>query len=125
MRKCPLRTPADLARDTLLHAATLREAWPRWLAAANISDLKPARDQVHEHFYFTIQAAIEGLGVVMGPVALVTDELRTEGLLAPLNGSSSASSALFGGKMKNIKSRRWLAITLTLRIQGSSASRNC
>jgi LysR family glycine cleavage system transcriptional activator len=85
MRKCPLRVPADLARHTLLHAATLREAWPRWLAAANIPDLKPARDQVYEHFYFAIQAAIEGLGVVMGPVALVTDELHTGRLLAPLD----------------------------------------
>jgi hypothetical protein len=46
MRECPLRTPADLERHTLLHAATLREAWPRWLAAANVPDLKPARDQV-------------------------------------------------------------------------------
>ena len=85
MRKCPLRIPADLACHTLLHAATLREAWPRWLTAAHVPDLKPTRDQVYEHFYFAIQAAIEGLGVVMGPVALVTDELRTGRLLAPLN----------------------------------------
>jgi LysR family glycine cleavage system transcriptional activator len=84
MRKCPLRIPADLARHTLLHAATLREAWPRWLAAADVPDLKPARDQVFEHFYFAIQAAIEGLGVVMGPVALVGDELREGRLLAPI-----------------------------------------
>jgi LysR family glycine cleavage system transcriptional activator len=85
MRKSPLRIPADLARHTLLHAATLREAWPRWLTAADVPDLKPARDQIYEHFYFAIQAAIEGLGVVMGPVALVTDELRAGRLLAPLN----------------------------------------
>ena len=84
MRKCPLRAPADLERHTLLHAATLREAWPRWLAAADVPDLKPARDQVFEHFYFAIQAALEGLGVVMGPVALISDELRAGRLLAPI-----------------------------------------
>jgi LysR family transcriptional regulator, glycine cleavage system transcriptional activator len=67
MQRRPLRTPADLARHTLLHAVTLREAWPRWLTAADVPDLKPAREQVYEHFYFAIQAAIEGLGVVMGP----------------------------------------------------------
>jgi LysR family glycine cleavage system transcriptional activator len=67
MKKCPLQRPADLERHTLLHAATLREAWPRWLAAAHVPDLKPARDQVFEHFYFAIQAALEGLGVMMGP----------------------------------------------------------
>src|SRR5882757_6804969 len=76
MRKCPLRAPADLERHTLLHAATLREAWPRWMAAAHVPDLTPARDQVFEHFYFAIQAALEGLGVVMGPLALISDELR-------------------------------------------------
>jgi LysR family transcriptional regulator, glycine cleavage system transcriptional activator len=84
MERCPLRVPEDLARHTLLHAVTLREAWPRWLAAADVPDLKPARDQVFEHFYFAIQAAIEGLGVVMGPLALVGDELRGGRLLAPL-----------------------------------------
>ena len=83
MRKCPLRAPADLERHTLLHAATLREAWPRWMAAADVPDLTPARDQVFEHFYFAIQAALEGLGVVMGPLALISEELRA-GRLAPI-----------------------------------------
>src|SRR5271165_4653977 len=84
MEKVPLQTAADLERHTLLHAATLRAAWPRWLAAANIPDVKPAHEQVFEHFYFAIQAALEGLGVVMGPLALVGDELREGRLLAPL-----------------------------------------
>jgi len=84
MKECPLRAPPDLARHTLLHAATLRQAWPRWLAAAAVPDLKPARAQVFEHFYFAIQAALEGLGVVMGPLALVADELREGRLLAPI-----------------------------------------
>jgi LysR family glycine cleavage system transcriptional activator len=85
MRKLPLRTPADLERHTLLHAATLREAWPRWMAAADVPDLEPARDQIFEHFYFAIQAALEGLGVVMGPLALIGDELRAGRLLAPIS----------------------------------------
>jgi LysR family glycine cleavage system transcriptional activator len=85
IKVCPLQTPADLKRHTLLHSATLREAWPRWLAAANVPDLKPAGDQVFEHFYFAIQAALEGLGVVMGPLALISDELRAGRLLAPIS----------------------------------------
>src|SRR5271166_233924 len=84
MEKVPLQTAADLERHTLLHAATLRAAWPRWLAAANIPDVKPAHEQVFEHFYFAIQAALEGLGVVMGPVALIADELSAGRLLAPI-----------------------------------------
>jgi LysR family transcriptional regulator, glycine cleavage system transcriptional activator len=83
-RKYPLRAPADLARHTLLHAASLPAAWPRWLAAAGVADLRPASEQVFEHFYFAIQAALEGLGVIMGPVALITDELHAGRLLMPI-----------------------------------------
>jgi LysR family transcriptional regulator, glycine cleavage system transcriptional activator len=95
MRDCPLRTPADLERHTLLHSATLREAWPRWLAAANVPDLKPLRDQVFEHFYFAIQAALEGLGVVMGPLALIGDDLRAGRLLAPIREPATRTRGYF------------------------------
>jgi LysR family transcriptional regulator, glycine cleavage system transcriptional activator len=84
LAECPLRVPEDLARHTLLHAATLREAWPRWLAAAGVPALRPAHEQVFEHFYFAIQAALEGLGVIMGPVALISGELRSGRLVAPI-----------------------------------------
>jgi Sigma-70 factor, region 1.1/Sigma-70 factor, region 1.2/LysR substrate binding domain len=87
MKKCPPREPADLERHTLLHAATLRDAWPRWMAAAHVPDLTPTRDQVFEHFYFAIQAALEGLGVVMGPLALISEEPRA-GRQYPCQGES-------------------------------------
>jgi LysR family transcriptional regulator, glycine cleavage system transcriptional activator len=84
MKERPLRACADLARHTLLHAATRREMWLRWLAAAGVPELKPGREQVFEHFYFAIQAALEGLGVIMGPVALVSEELRSGRLVTPI-----------------------------------------
>jgi LysR family transcriptional regulator, glycine cleavage system transcriptional activator len=84
LRECPLRDTADLARHTVLHAATRREMWQRWLKAADVPQLKTGREQVFEHFYFAIQAALEGLGVIMGPVALVSDELRSGRLVAPI-----------------------------------------
>ena len=55
------------------------------MAAANVPDRKPAHDQVFEHFYFAIQSALESLGVVMGPLALISEELRAGRLLAPIN----------------------------------------
>jgi LysR family transcriptional regulator, glycine cleavage system transcriptional activator len=84
MKEHSLRAPADLAEHTLLHAATRREMWRRWLTAAGLADLRPARNQGFEHFYFAIQAAIDGLGVVIGPLALVGDELRERRLVAPI-----------------------------------------
>jgi DNA-binding transcriptional LysR family regulator len=71
-------------RETLLERGFLR---PPGLeaAAAHVPNLTPARDHVFEHFYFAIQAALEGLGVVMGPLALISEELRAARLLAPIN----------------------------------------
>ena len=65
------------------------------MAAANVPDLKPASDQVFEHFYFAIQAALEGLGVVMGPLALIREELRAGQLLAPINEPASRTRGYF------------------------------
>jgi LysR family glycine cleavage system transcriptional activator len=86
LKRQPLRSAADLASHTLLHAETMRSAWPRWLAAAGVPGLKPAREQAFEHFYLTIQAATGGLGVMMGPTNLVADELRDGQLVAPFAG---------------------------------------
>jgi len=86
LKRQPLRTAADLASHTLLHAETMTSAWPRWLAAAGVAGLRPAREQAFEHFYLTIQAATGGLGVMMGPITLVVDELREGRLAVPLAG---------------------------------------
>jgi LysR family glycine cleavage system transcriptional activator len=95
MARCPLRRPEDLRQHTLLHAATRRRAWLRWLEAAGITELKPAGEQVFEHFYFAIQAALAGVGVVMGPLALVTEEVRSGRLLAPIERPTVASRGYF------------------------------
>jgi LysR family transcriptional regulator, glycine cleavage system transcriptional activator len=93
--KCPLRRPEDLERHTLLHAATRRGAWKRWFDLAGIPNLEPAGEQVFEHFYFAIQAALAGVGVVMGPLALVAEEVRDGRLLAPIGGPVVSSRGYF------------------------------
>ena len=81
--RLPLDRPADLARHTLLHTDSLPELWPDWLDLAGVGMLTPAQDLTLEHFYLTIQAAIDGLGVAMGPTALVADEIEAGRLVAP------------------------------------------
>jgi LysR family transcriptional regulator, glycine cleavage system transcriptional activator len=95
MARCPLRHPDDLERHTPLHSATRRRAWMRWLDVAGIPDLKPAGEQVFEHFYFAIQAALAGVGVVMGPLALVTEEVRSGRLLMPIERPAVSSRGYF------------------------------
>ncbi|HUA51327.1 MAG TPA: transcriptional regulator GcvA [Candidatus Sulfotelmatobacter sp.] len=83
LKRTPLRRPEDLRHHTLLHSATLRDVWPKWLAAAGIADLAPAADLVFEHFYLSIQAAVDGLGVAMGPLTLVAEDLAHRRLVLP------------------------------------------
>jgi LysR family glycine cleavage system transcriptional activator len=81
--RLPLDRPEDLARHTLLHTASLPELWADWLVLAGVGDIVPAQELTLEHFYLTIQAAIDGLGVAMGPTALVADEIAAGRLVAP------------------------------------------
>lgn len=95
MARCPLLGPEDLRHHTFLHAATRRRAWMRWLDVAGIPDMKPAGEQVFEHYYFAIQAALAGVGVVMGPLALVAEEVRSGRLVAPIGRPAVSTRGYF------------------------------
>jgi DNA-binding transcriptional LysR family regulator len=45
--------------------------------------LKPSREVTFEHFYQSLQAAVAGAGLAIGPAALVADDLRSGALVAP------------------------------------------
>jgi len=79
----PLETPRDLIHHTLLHTSSLPRLWSDWLAKAGVVDLKPATTLTLDHFYLTLQAALDGIGVAMGPTALIADDLACGRLIAP------------------------------------------
>jgi LysR family glycine cleavage system transcriptional activator len=79
----PLKTTRDLVHHTLLHTSSLPRLWSDWLAKANVPDLKPATTLRLDHFYLTLQAALDGLGVAMGPTALIANDLACGRLVAP------------------------------------------
>lgn len=93
LKRLPLKNIADLARHTLLYSDTRPEAWDRWLAAAGAPDLKIASRQQFDHFYLTLQAAVDGLGVALGPRPIIDDELAAGRLVAPLPGPMVRSRA--------------------------------
>lgn len=66
-----------------LHTRTRPGAWLEWAAAAG-QPIPDAAEQTFEHFYFSLQAAVSGLGVAIGPWHLVRDDLDTGVLTAPL-----------------------------------------
>jgi LysR family glycine cleavage system transcriptional activator len=86
LARLPIKEPRDLARHTLLYSDTRPYAWERWLTAAGVSDLTVAARQQFDHFYLTLQAAIDGLGVTLGPRPIVDDELNAGRLVMPLTG---------------------------------------
>lgn len=66
----------------LLHTRTRPDAWRDW--AAGRTALPGSRGQVFDHFYFSLQAAVAGLGVAIGPWQLVRDDLASGVLAAPM-----------------------------------------
>ncbi|UXY14158.1 transcriptional regulator GcvA [Chitiniphilus purpureus] len=82
----PIATAADLAQHTLLQADTRPTAWQRWLTLAGVPELKPAATQQFDHFYLALQAAMDGLGVVLGPLPMIQPEIDRGRLIAPLPG---------------------------------------
>ncbi|WP_137927359.1 LysR substrate-binding domain-containing protein, partial [Cupriavidus sp. 2SB] len=83
LQRIPLQSPDDLRQHTLLHTSSLPRLWPDWLARARIPTLRPAAALTFDHFYLTLQAAIDGIGIAMGPTALVSDDLVAGRLVTP------------------------------------------
>lgn len=78
-----LQKPADLARHTLIDYDTAPYTWAEWLVAASVPRVEPAGRQNFEEMYFALQAAAEGLGVVLVPLFLVADDIIGGRLCAP------------------------------------------
>ena len=66
-----------------LHSRTRPGAWSEWAVAAG-QPVQDAAGQTFEHFYFSLQAAVAGLGVAIGPWHLVRDDLDSGVQTAPL-----------------------------------------
>ncbi|MES2583151.1 MAG: LysR substrate-binding domain-containing protein [Pseudomonadota bacterium] len=81
--RLPLHAPVDLARHTLLQSKTRLNAWAMWATAQGCA-APPATGTVYEHYYFTLQAAVAGLGVCVAPWHLVADDVEAGRLVAPL-----------------------------------------
>lgn len=72
----------------LLHSRTRASAWQTWADLSGQggeaqAEIETQAGQTFEHFYFSLQAAIAGLGVAIGPWHLVRDDLSAGILIAP------------------------------------------
>ena len=83
----PLRTPADLRYQTLLHDTVPRNVhfyfpnWELWLEAAGAGDVDPSHGPGFLDASMAIQTAIDGQGVALARTALVVDDLAAGRLI--------------------------------------------
>ena len=89
---CHPRYLSKLNQQTavILHTRTRPSAWSDW---QTLSDLKIefAAEQYFDHFYFSLQAAVAGLGIAIGPESLVADDLNMNHLVAPFGFITTAT----------------------------------
>lgn len=77
-------SPRELANRVLLHSFRRPDDWPRWFAAAGVTDFKVRQSLIFENSSMTYQGAMDGLGVAMAHLAFVADELRAGTLACPI-----------------------------------------
>ncbi|GAA3534103.1 LysR family transcriptional regulator [Zobellella aerophila] len=83
--------PSLQPRAPRLHTKTRPQAWQEWMTASGQALADRAPDQTFEHFYFSLQAAVAGLGVAIGPYQLVRDDLEAGVLIAPMGFTEDGS----------------------------------
>jgi LysR family transcriptional regulator, glycine cleavage system transcriptional activator len=78
-----LKTPADLARQVWLHADARPTDWKTWLKVADIPDVTPLRSLRFDHSSLALEAAADGMGIAMGPLSMIRNELDIKLLVMP------------------------------------------
>ena len=76
----PVSKPQDLLQTSLIHLAARADAWQQWFQAAGVPVRKKIPGTSYEHFFLSLQAASTDLGVAMGTLALVDDDLAHDRL---------------------------------------------
>ena len=96
----PLRVPADLRHQVLIHEDWRTEGdgwagwpdWSMWLLAAGVAGMDATRGIRFKETALVIQAAIEGQGVALGSSSLVADDLLAGRLVRPFDLSLKTSA---------------------------------
>ena len=77
-----LNTPRDLARATLIHSINAL-SWTEYLRQVGAGEVRPNNELWLDRSTMAIEAAVDGLGVVLESEILAAEELRDGRLVAP------------------------------------------
>jgi LysR family glycine cleavage system transcriptional activator len=77
LKRHPVKQPADVMKHTLLQLSSRPNAWPKWLEAAGVKQPRRLDGPSFEHFFLSVQAAGANLGIAIGSLALIGEELAS------------------------------------------------
>jgi LysR family glycine cleavage system transcriptional activator len=80
-----LRTPADLAHQTLLYDQHWRDDWRRWLEAVGYPEFEHFEGSAFGLYSMAVAAAVDGLGVLIAHDTLVAREIASGALVRPFS----------------------------------------
>lgn len=81
----PIRQPADVLRCRLIHSHYRHDDWPDWLSTAGLSAPQEDDPLVLPSSLLAYQAALDGLGIVMGQPRMLEAELANGALVCLTN----------------------------------------
>ncbi len=90
----PLTRPDDLRHHTLLNREKF-EGWAHWFAAAGVTAADARSRATFDDHNVLMQAAIEGQGVALGGIEMLTAELATGRLVQPFKLSVETDFAYY------------------------------
>lgn len=90
-----LRSPADLAQVTLLHASPHKGEWAAWMRGAGVQRHEAQRDQVFDTLDMSLQAAERGQGVAIADPAMLGEALQSGRLAMPFDARVPSGNSYF------------------------------
>ncbi|MHB9842295.1 LysR substrate-binding domain-containing protein [Paraburkholderia terrae] len=79
----PLKQPEDLKQHTLLHSSFGRRGWMLWLQQVGELANYAYREQVFDTLDLAFSAATRGMGVALGDLNLIEENLSNHSLVTP------------------------------------------
>lgn len=81
----PLREPAGLRAQTIIHVSQTPDAWGEWLRHAGLAGLQPKRTVTYDHVSIALSAAEAGHGVALSSQFLCERRLAAGRLCEPFD----------------------------------------
>lgn len=83
LARLPLDAPAAIAAHVLLGSETRPGDWTDWMARAGLAPVAAQRRRAFDHFFVTLQAVIDGLGLGVGPLPVLQTDIAAGRLVTP------------------------------------------